>query len=474
MTVVQDRPVSIEDRILAAKIRGSLDLYSKAVHNMDLEPYQLAWEQALNIGGRVLIVCPPDTYKSTTVQHWIEREIGHDPNSRTLWLMNAGEQAEKRVMTVASTIDSNPVYRGAFHVQPDKESQWTKSVLFVKRDRHSADPTLMGAGLNGAYQGLHFDKIIIDDPTNQEDVRSPTTMELQVSKIRGVVIDRLVEGGSIIVILTRWGDNDLVPTFKSMGFTVVEMPVISDKYPWGPTISNKRFPLTKVEQIRRDKGDALFQLTYMCNPAAMSGQIIRNIKYYDPEDLPRDHAIDFFMSVDPAISLKTHADYSAISTLGMDTRTRKKYLVDMWAARVDSPTLEEEILKRAKRIHGLRYIGVETVAYQLSIVQHLRRNSRLPLVELPYRSRRQAMRGVLGIDKDKVSRAAYLDSQFASESLYIPRDLPLLDGMSLEAELVAVPNGRHDDRMDALCFSCALADATFSTLPKVQLRSFSR
>jgi phage terminase large subunit-like protein len=82
------------------------------------------------------------------------------------------------------------------------------------------------------------------------------------------------------------------------------------------------------------------------------------------------------------------------------------------------------------------------------------------------------MRGVLGIDKDKVSRASYLDSQFVSGNLYLPRDLPLVDGVSLEAELGAVPNGRHDDRMDALCFASALADATFSTQPKVRIKSF--
>src|SRR3989304_1933354 len=120
ITQTLTRPPTIEERALAARIPGDLSIFAKAVHNMDLEPYQLAWEEALNSMDRVVIVCPPDTFKSTTVQIWIERAIGQDPNIRILWLMNAGEQAEKRVMTVAQTIDSNPVYRRAYHIQPDK------------------------------------------------------------------------------------------------------------------------------------------------------------------------------------------------------------------------------------------------------------------------------------------------------------------------------------------------------------------
>ena len=477
VTELQYRPLTIEERAAAASIPGDLSIYAKAVHNLELEPYQLAWEQALEIEDRTVIVCPPDTFKSTTVQNWVERSIGLNKNIRILWLMNAGEQAEKRVMAVGSTIDSNPVFRATYPgVKPNKDAQWTKSVLYVHRepeDLNSADPTLMGAGLNGAYQGLHFDVIVIDDPTNQEDVRSPTTMELQEQKIRGVVLDRLTEGGRLVVILTRWGTNDLVPVFKSMGFKIIQMPVVSDLYPWGPTISNKRFPMSKVEQIRIDKTDRLFQMTYMCNPDAMSGNIIsrEHIRYWDSETLPQN-ALNMFVGVDPALSIKTFADYSAIATIGLDSKTRQMYLLDMFADHIDAPSLELEIVRRCKRMVGLRALGIETVAYQMSIIQYLKRHHKLPLVELPYRTRLQVKNKVLGIDKDKAARAAYLDQLFISGRLFIPKNLPLVGGISLEAELTSVPSGPHDDRMDALAFACSLADAMFSNNPKVRIRGW--
>src|SRR5438132_5981883 len=178
-------PVSeFQARVVAAK-HGGLREYAKAVHNLEIEDYQESWEEALNSYDRTIIVCPPDCYKTTTVRLWCEQQIGRNPNIRILWLQNAGEQAQKQVMSIQRTIDSNNIYHAAFGVEEDTDAQWTKSVLFVRRDYTGAEPTLMGCGLNGPYQGLHFDIIIIDDPTNQEDVSSPTTRELKVNEVRG-------------------------------------------------------------------------------------------------------------------------------------------------------------------------------------------------------------------------------------------------------------------------------------------------
>lgn len=460
----------LEKKAIIAK-DGDLGDYARVIHDWETEPYQDAWEEALNKEHKLLIVCPPDTFKSSTIQCWIEKEIGLNPDIRILWLMNAGEQSQARMIAVIETLEQNNVYREAFKVEPDYSNKWTHTSIYVKRNRKSSDPTLMGCGLNGPYQGLHFDRIIIDDPTDQDDVHSPVTMERQRAKVRGVIADRLVSGGRIVGILTRWGENDLVPTFKDMGYRLVIMPVVGD-YPWGPTISNTRFTMPRVEQLRNDKTDPLFQLTYMCNPSAMSGGFIKyeHIRYWDNSTIP-NHALQIFIGVDPAASLKTRADYSTIATVGLDVQTRNMYLLDMFCKRVTVPELELEIVKRAKGVAGLRAIGVETVAFQLSLVQYLKRNHKLPLVELPYRTRRQATNKVIGIDKDKASRAAFLDTLFTGGRFFIPKNLPMVEGISYETELVSVPSEEmHDDRMDSTVFAAAIADAMYSRLPKVSLK----
>jgi len=483
--VVTEAPVldDLTTRALAAR-DGDARTYAKAVHRREYEPYQDAWAEALETRNRTVIVCPPDTYKSTTVRDFVEREIGKNPNVRILWVMNTGEQAQKQVMAISQTIQGNNIYKVAFDIEEDTEAQWTKSVLFVERDIEDPDPTLMGTGLNGPYQGLHFNIIIIDDPTDQDDVKSPTTMMSQVEKIRGVIVDRLMEKGNqfyphdgrIVVILTRWGQNDLVSTFVDMGFTIYEMPVVGD-YPWGPTLSPTRFPMGRIERIHRDKGDILFALTFMCNPQAVKGNIILrdHLQYWNEALIPKN-PMQFVMGIDPAASTKTYADYSSIATIGIDLRTKWMYLVDMWAGKVEVPDLEAKIVTLATRTAGLRAVGLETAGFQLSLLQGMRRRYQLPFKEIPYRTNKTVAMKILGLDRDKTGRALYLDSLFAGGRLFLPKGLPLVDGVSLEDELCSFsPTGSHrnDDRMDSLAIACVMAESLAgSPMLEVSLRGF--
>lgn len=474
MNLTLDSITEIEQLAMMAR-DGDLEAYSKAIHDWETEPYQNAWELALEQEDRLLIICPPDTYKSSTVQCWIEQKIGLNPNIRILWLMNAGAQSEARMLAVSETIENNSVYRAAFNVRPDREAKWTKTAIYVQREMKGPDPTLMGCGFNGPYQGLHFDIIIIDDPTDQEDVHSPVTMERQRAKLRGVILDRLARSrdgtdtSRIVAIMTRWGEDDLVPTFEQIGFRVVTMPVIGD-YPWGPTISNTRFPMSRCQILRQEKTDAIFDLTYMCNPSALDGGIIRReyLRYWDSTNLPSTGCITL-MAIDPAASLKTWADPSCIGTGVLEVKTRKLFISDVWRGKVPIDRLEAEIKIRAGGLANLAQIGLETKGFQLTMMQRLRRESRLPLRELPYRTRRQSTLKAAGLDNDKHSRAIAVAQAFTDGNTYLAKDLPMFEGVSVEQELCAFPYGAHDECVDIVAFLRAMADTYSPQRMRVKL-----
>lgn len=157
---------------------------------------------------------------------------------------------------------------------------------------------------------------------------------------------------------------------------------------------------------------------------------------------------------------RNRADNAAIATVGVDPKTRRIFLLDMWAKRAGVPALRDEIVKRALRTAGLRAIGIETAGFQLGLVQDLKRMYQLPIVEIPYRSRRNVMHRAIGIDRDKTSRVLYLNALMTSGRLFFPKYLPTVDGVSLETELIKFPNGKHDDRIDALAFACVLGEAS--------------
>lgn len=459
----------LEARAIAAR-NGNIISYGKAIYNYDLEPYQLAWETALDTMDRVVIVCPPDTFKSTTVQLWAEKAIGLNPERRILWLMNAGAQSQKRVNTMATTITSNRVYNKAFGIKPDYKSGWTREQLYVERKHNWPDPTLMGCGLFGPYQGSHFDTIVLDDPTDQQDVRSPTTMEQQRNQVRGVVLDRLEPGGRIIVILTRWGENDLIPLFKELGFTIIQMPVIGD-YPWGPTISDRRYPMVSMPSLRRDKGPALFDLTFMCNPRGMSGGLISldDLHYWDESNLPTTASLGL-MAIDPAASKRAGSDPSCMAMGLLEPKSKRVFVTDIIRRRMSGPELETFIYQRFHRTSGIIRIGVETIGFQMTLMQNLKKKyPELPLMELPYRTRRQSTRTPHGLDKDKTNRALALQIKLANGNILLPSwegkladiHTPRFEDTSIEDELISFQadmGHKHDEVMDTLAFLGAMAE----------------
>ena len=123
MVIATEHPVSKVTDLAHAARNGDLRTYAKAVHNYDFELYQDAWAEGLETLDRSVIVCPPDTYKSTTVRFFVEQAIGRNPNIRILWLMNAGDQAQKQVMTISQTIKGNNVYRAAFGIEENTDAQ---------------------------------------------------------------------------------------------------------------------------------------------------------------------------------------------------------------------------------------------------------------------------------------------------------------------------------------------------------------
>jgi len=175
----------------AADARKSFVAYCKYVHGFDLCEHLLVWHTELHRAdiSKTLIVAPPETYKSTLLRYETEWLIGVNPDTCTLLIMNTATQAMKQVMAIAETIQGNPKYREVFpEILPDSARGWSKDTLFVTRpNKERPDPTLYGTGIDGPYQGLHVERLIIDDPTDQQDVRSETTMSQQRERLQGVL-----------------------------------------------------------------------------------------------------------------------------------------------------------------------------------------------------------------------------------------------------------------------------------------------
>lgn len=167
---------------------------------------------------------------------------------------------------------------------------------------------------------------------------------------------------------------------------------------------------------------------YVTSPPSESGET----RTYHLADLPR------FVTVDPAISMKTTADYTVIATVAL-TPHGDLVVVDIDRDRIPSPDLVQRIRASMER-WGASWCAIESVAYQTSIVEHALRAG------LPARP--------LKADRDKLTRAQPLIVKTEAGKVWFRHDADWL--RPLELELTAfrgLGDDAHDDQVDALAYA---------------------
>lgn len=417
--------------------RRSFPHFCAFVHERPLYPHQLAWADELQRpGAKTLIVAPPGSLKSTTCSYYVEWCIGRDQDDTTLLVMNTATQAMRQVMAMADTIEHNERYHMVFpDVKPDKARGWSHDTLYVQRkDSNNPYATVYGTGIDGPYQGVHVGRIIVDDPTDQQDVRSDVTMQQQRERVRGVMLDRLKLGGSIFGILTRWGEADLVRDFRDMGFEVIEHPVIG-RYKWGRLLCPELFSDDTLGRLRqtKDRGGGgvstgLFMLTYMCDPGAASGSMVKREwwQYYStlPPMTRTLHSWDLSTG-------RAGGDFQAFGqwSVGEDGY----YLQDAGHWRLTLDELIEKMKYLAQRDRP-QVILVEDVGTSIPVVEYLKTHTRLPIVAVKPGSR------------DKVARLQGVVHMIEAKRVWLPTGALWL--REYVDEMAAFPGGQHDDQCD--------------------------
>ena len=457
--------------------RVSFKRFCNYVHGVKLARHHEMWVDMLTSGKiedkLLCISAPPEFWKSRTIRMYIEWSIGRNPEWCSIYAMNTAEQAQKQVQAIENTIEFNEKYQKVFpYVIPDKENGWNKTMFFVHRQTVGRpDPTVLGCGVEGPIQGAHVEEIYTDDITDQQDVRSPTVMHSQREWVRGVLYDRLnkdneeVPIGHWLAIFTRWGDGDLWPVFTElpiddpdtddrdeneagMGFKSIQMPAINrdDPYPWGPVLWPEEYPEARLDAIRRVKGNQLYTLTYLCDPAGMGGLVFDRTKWN------RFHIEEFVkwryrvQSWDCASADSNDASYSvmvelSISNLGI-------YVTHVWRGRPMFNELKTMVI-RLRDDRTPNVVLIEGKSTGTSLIREFKSDTTLPEMRAvdPVKTSNS-----LGGGSNKFDRAARHSNLLETGQLFLPMRAPWMP--EFLSETAAFPKSRHDDQVDA--FSQAL------------------
>ena len=299
-------------------------------------------------------------------------------------------------------------------------------------------------GVGGALAGRGADLFIIDDPHSEQEAKQmrPEVFLPAWEWFQSGPIQRLMPGGAIIVVMTRWSKLDLTGQIvnhmlqndEADQWEVVEFPAI---LPSGTPLWPEFWPLEELESKRISLDPRYWQAQYMQNPTAEEGALIKREwwQIWDKEDPPMcDYII---MSLDAAQESNNRADYNALTTWGVwfneESNNHCIILLNSIKKRLEYPDLKVLVIEEYKEWNPDTFI-VEKKSNGAPLYQEFRRAG-VPVSEFT------PSKG-----QDKIMRVNAVSDLFRSGIVWAPDKRWAKDVIE---ECNDFPSGANDDLVDS-------------------------
>lgn len=325
------------------------------------------------------------------------------------------------------------------------------------------------AGIQGGITGRGADLLVIDDPfKNHAEAKSQTIRDKVWDFYTSTARTRLQSGASVIIIQTRWHEDDLVGRLLAAAkdgdeyaeqWDVVNMAAIAEHdetYDLRPVKGNPvstfrrktgdplwvtAFPLPQLYATRSALGPYLWNALYQQHPAPPEGSILKRGWFKTYTGLPslteRDDAI---VTVDASFK---DADDNSYCVMQVWYRYGgRKYLIAQLRDHMDYPTLRDTLAAVAYRYPECRSIYVEDKANGPAVIADLQgRVSGL----IPWSP-----------EGSKESRVHAVSGDIESGNVFLPSAAQWKERLDFIEECAAFPNAAHDDQVDAMVMALLL------------------
>lgn len=398
---------------------------------------------------RLMLFMPPRHGKSTLASvafpAW---HIGRHPDHEFISCSYSGSLAMNFSRKVRQLL-REPVYKNVFEKSRlDKDSQSVESWQTTRGGGYVA------AGVGGGITGKGANILVIDDPVkNREDAESENNREATWDWYTSTAYTRLSPGGGILVILTRWHDDDLAGKLLRHAedgadqWEVIKYPAIAEEdekfRKVGESLHPERYNVDALEQIRKAIGPRDWSALYQQNPVSDEGDYFSRdmIRYYDFDEIDTSQ-LNYYCAWDLAIGQRDRNDYSVGIVVGVDEYDTL-YVVDVVRGKYDGFELVEQILDLYETWRP-SIVGIERGHIEMALGPFLQKRTR-------ERGLNEAYFKDLKVGKrDKEARARAIQGRMQQGMVYFPKDAIWTGPMV--AELLRFPNGTHDDQVDALAW----------------------
>ena len=401
---------------------------------------------------RLMITLPPRHGKSEicSIQFpaWF---IGSRPDKSIIATSYSAELATDFGRQVRNLVDSEE-YKNLFDTRLAEDS--------TAKGRWSTSEGGMyyAVGVGGSVTGRGADILLIDDPIkNRQDADSPVIRNGIGSWYISTARTRLSPDGAIVVINTRWHDDDLSGRIlkgeNKDSWVVVDFPAIATKdeefRKEGEPLWGSRYSLQNLLETKQDIGSFEWSALYQQTPIDEESQEFKRdwFRYSKQEEVEKLNTSNF-VTIDTAVSQQDSADYTGVIRNYVDRENKWHIKADAYKI---NPAELIDLLFRIYEEDKPEKIGIEKTIYLQAIKPFIddecrKRNKFLPIVELQHNQ------------KSKETRIRGLIPRYESKSIF---HIENRCGV-LEEQLLRFPKGIHDDVLDALAYQLQIAVAPYT------------
>lgn len=418
---------------------------------------------------RLAISVPPQHGKSETASRrfpaWF---VGRNPHKNIMFGTYSDSFAQEFGAEVRDIIDS-PRFRDVFPKVGMRAGSKAKDFMRVEVDDRAAG-RLAFIGRGGAGTGKPADLFIIDDPLkNAEEADSPTIIRQLHDWFSKVAFTRCHVGSAIIIIHTRWVEDDLIGrlcdpdhphhdpdiaekwTYINIPSVVSEGPLadamgIEPEAQIDPAVVSQfgekpiaalwpeRFPLRHLAEAKK-MNQRGFEALYQGRPAPEDGEYFTRdmlVEHRDASEYPKN--LRKYGASDHALTEKEYNDPNCLGAFGLDENDEIWIMPDLVWDRFRTDVLVEEMLSVMRTHKPLAWFAED---------EHIKKSIEPFLLKRMSEERVYTVIEGMPSTKDLKARARPIQGRMAMKKVHFPAWMPWWE--RAKSELLKFPSGVHDD-----------------------------
>jgi predicted phage terminase large subunit-like protein len=393
---------------------------------------------------RICVNIPPRHGKSQLVSIYFPAWfLGRNPNKKVLMVSHTTDLAVDFGRKVRNLIDQ-PAYKQIF------------PTVTLAQDNKSAGRwnTNMGGeyfacGVGSALAGRGADLLLVDDPHNEQDIINGNfdVFEKAYEWFTYGARTRLMPGGRVAIIQTRWHQDDLtgkvvrdmVQNDQADQYEVIEFPAIfnentAQEKPLWPEF----YDLPALHRTKASMPVFQWNAQYQQNPTSEEASVVKRDwwQIWKAESPPPCEYI--IMSLDAAAETHNRADFTALTTWGVFINERTGayniILLNSIKKRLEFPELKDLAFREYEEWTPDAFI-VEKKSAGTALYQELRRTGMSVQEYTPHRG-----------SGDKLARLNSVADIVRSELCWVPETRWAEEVVE---EIAGFPFMSHDDLVDS-------------------------